>query len=69
MLSFTSLDKNFATTLVLMLRRLVLYLRLTATYRRIALLDEATNKATNIGLILEGGSIITLIVDIIELRQ
>jgi hypothetical protein len=68
MLSFTSLDKNFATTLMLMLRRLVLYLRLTRTYRKIALLDKATNKATNIDLILAKGSIITLIVDTTELR-
>jgi hypothetical protein len=33
-----------------------------------ALLDEATNKATNIDLILAKGSIITLIVDITELK-
>ena len=44
------------------------YLYLTRTYRRIALLDKVTSKVTTIGLILEEGSIITLIVDTIELR-
>jgi hypothetical protein len=66
MLSYTSLDKNFATTLVLVSRRLVLYLRLTGTPRRMVPLDEATNEATNIDLILAEGSIIILIVDITE---
>jgi hypothetical protein len=68
MLSFTSLDKNFATTLMLVLQRLVLYLRLTATYRKIAPLDKATNKATNTDLILAKGSTTTLTVDTTELR-
>jgi hypothetical protein len=53
---------------MLILQQLVLYLRLTVTYRRIALLDKVTNKVTNIDLILAKGSIITLIVDTIELR-
>jgi hypothetical protein len=53
---------------MLVLRRLVLYLRLTTTYRKMALLDEATNKATNIDLILAKGSITTLIVGTTELR-
>jgi hypothetical protein len=66
MLSYTSLDKNFATTLVLVSRRLVLYLRLTGTPGRMVPLDEATNEATNIDLILAEGSIIILIVDITE---
>ena len=44
------------------------YLRLTRTYKGIALLDKATNKVTIISLILEKGSIITLTVDTIELK-
>jgi hypothetical protein len=68
MLSFISLDKNFATTLVLVSRRLVLYQRSTRTHRRIAPLDKATNEATITGLTLEEGSITTLTVDITELK-
>jgi hypothetical protein len=51
-----------------MLQQLVLYLRLTATPRRIAPLDKVTNKVTNINLILAKGSITTLIVGITELK-
>ena len=51
-----------------MLQQFTHYLRLTRTYRRIVLLDKVTNKATTTGLILEEGSITTLIVDTIELR-
>jgi hypothetical protein len=49
-------------------RQPVCYLRLTGTPRRIALLNEATNKATIIDLILAEESIIILTVDTIELR-
>ena len=46
----------------------VYYLCLIRTPRKIALLDEATNKATNTNLILAARSIVTLIVGTIELR-
>jgi hypothetical protein len=65
-LSYTSLDRNFATTLVLVSRRLVLHQRSTGTPGRMAPPDEATNKATNIDLIPAEGFTITLIVDITE---
>ena len=67
-LSYTSLDKNFATTLVLAARRPVCYLRLIRTPREMALLDEATNEATNTDLIPAARSIIVLIVDTTELK-
>ena len=68
MLSCISLDKNFATTLALKARQPVCYLRLIRTPREIAPLDEATNKATNINLILAARSITVLTVDTTELK-
>jgi hypothetical protein len=62
MLSYISLDKNSATTLIPIAQQPVCYLRLTRTPREIAPLDKATNKATNANLILAAGSITVLIV-------
>jgi hypothetical protein len=66
MSSYTSLDKNFVTTLVLVSRRLVLHQRSTGTPGRMAPPDEATNEATNTDPIPAEGSTTTPTVDITE---
>jgi hypothetical protein len=66
MLSYTSLDKNFATTLVLKARQPVRHLHLTRTPREIVPLDKATNEAANTNPISAARFITVLTADTTE---